>query len=101
MTWDDIAEIFNLVISLNGREVAVYNGGFFAEEAGEYQVKITAKDMSGNQTEAVYKVAVSGKFFVFVLIMSIAGAVVLATLAATGIYLLKKNKEKKEQKKEL
>ena len=46
-------------VFFNGKDVSVYNGGFYADKAGDYTVKITATDMSGNTGETEYTVAVS------------------------------------------
>ncbi|MBQ9482241.1 MAG: hypothetical protein IJU84_08765, partial [Clostridia bacterium] len=48
-------------VTFGGEPVAVYNGGFDADRKGEYEIRITATDMSGNTATKLYRVTASGK----------------------------------------
>lgn len=53
---DNIANIIvTFEVSISGESVAVSNGTFFAENVGEYNIKITAKDTSSNTTNKTFK----------------------------------------------
>lgn len=83
-----------VTVTYNGEAVAVYNGGFDANKEGEYKVKITATDMSGNSSFEEYTVTVAGGGCSSTLDASgTAGLVVLLFLAAGALYLVKKRHE--------
>ena len=42
----------------DGKTVSTYDGGFYADNQGEYFVRITATDMSGNSSVSEYKITV-------------------------------------------
>lgn len=84
-----------VTVTYNGEAVAVYNGGFDANKVGEYKVRITATDMSGNSSVKEYTVTVSGGGCSSALNSdgTVAWLMVLSCLAAATLFFVGKNKK--------
>ena len=84
-------------VTFNGQKVSVYNGGFDADKEGEYEVIITASDISSNTTVKTYKVTVGAasvsnngckSYFGST---GFIGLIVLLSLFSTVFLLIRKN----------
>ncbi len=88
---DDSGLVPKVVVSvtLNGKEIGVYNNSFDATEEGEYVVTYYAIDAQGNSTTAQYTVLVENNTMLFV----VGGVAIGVALLAIGVAIFIRKKK--------